>query len=168
MGASLPWNPWTHFPTALRELAKVATNPLVSCWGSGFIGKLNKSSHTPPHYPSSWANSRISRGMLWCALCHHGPQVVHHDILSRWWPSSFLLAHRVGFVCTTIIHFTNGSGTWLHFECFASPPWQMHPGGLLVELPFEVPSLTHFQLFEGFKSESKYKTTEGEESRHAP
>jgi hypothetical protein len=54
MGSSLPWNPWTHFLTTLRELAKVATNPLASYWGFGFVGKLKKSSHTPPHYPSSW------------------------------------------------------------------------------------------------------------------
>jgi hypothetical protein len=72
--------------------------------------------------------------MLWCALHHHGPQAVHHDIPSRWCPSSSLSAHKVDFVCTLIIHSANGSGTWLHFGCFASPLWQMHPSGLLVEL----------------------------------
>jgi len=143
MGASLPWSPWTHFPTALRELAKVATNPLASYWRSDFIDKLNKSSHTPPHNPSSWANSRTSLWMLWCTLPHHGLQAVHHDIPSKVCPLSSLPAHRVDFVCTTIIHFVNGSGTWLHFGCFASPLWQRHFGGLLVELLFEVPSLSH-------------------------
>ncbi len=143
MGANLPWNPWTHFPTVLRKLAKVATNPLASCWRFGFVGKLNTSSHIPPHYPSSWVNSRISLGMLWCVLHHHGPQAVHHDNPSRWCPSSSLPVHRIGFVYTTIIHFANGSGTWLHFECFASYIWQMHPNSLLIELPFEVPSFPH-------------------------
>jgi hypothetical protein len=128
---------------ALRELAKVATNPLASYGRFGFVSKLNKFSHTPPHYPSSWANSRTSFGMLWCVLHHRGPQAVHHDILSRWCPSSSLPAHRVNFVCTTIIHFANESGTWLHFKCFASPLWQMHPDNLLVQLPFEVSSLPH-------------------------
>jgi hypothetical protein len=81
---------------------------------------------------------RTSWGILWCALHHHGPQVTHHDILSRWHPSSSFPAHRVNSACITIVHFVNGSVTWLHFECFASFPWQIHHGGLLVELPFEV------------------------------
>jgi hypothetical protein len=107
MGASLPWNPWTHFPTALLELAKVVTSLLTSYWVSDFVGKLNKSSRTPPHYPSSWANSKIFWRMLRCALHHHGPQVAHHDIPSRRHPSSSLLGHKVDFVYTTIIHFAN-------------------------------------------------------------
>ncbi len=65
--------------------------------------------------------------MLWCALHHHGPQGVHHDIPSKVCPSTSLPAHKVDFACTTIIHFANGSGTWLHFGCFASPLQQKHP-----------------------------------------
>jgi hypothetical protein len=84
--------------------------------------------------------------MLWCTLHHHGPQAAHHDIPSKWHPSSSPLGHRINFVYTTITHFANGSVTWLHFECFTSLPWQIHHGGLLVELPFEVLFLPHTPL----------------------
>ncbi len=146
MGVSLPWNPWTHFPTALRELAKVATSLLVFCEVFDFIGKSSKSLHTPSYCLSSWANSRTSWGMLWCVLHHHGPQATHHNIPSKWCPSSSFLAHRVSFSCTTIVHFANGSVTWLHFECFVSLPWQIHLSGSLVKLPFEVLFLPHTPL----------------------
>jgi len=53
----------------------------------------------------------------------------HHDTLSKWCPSSSLPAHIVNFAYTTLAHFANGNVTWLHFEYFASPLWQIHLGG---------------------------------------
>ncbi len=120
---------FSHNPS---RIGKGCNKPACFLLKLQFIDKLNKSSHTPPHNPLSWANNRTSLGMLWCAWRHHGPQAIHHDIPSKVCPSFSLLAHKVDFACTTIIHFANGSGTWLHFGCFALPPWQKHLGGLLV------------------------------------
>jgi len=110
----------SHGPSGI---GKGCNKPVCFLLRFSFVGKLNKSSHIPPHYPSSWANSRTFLRVLWCVLHHHGPQAVHHDTPSKWCPSSSLPAHRVVFVCTIIIHFANGSGTWLHFECFTLPLW---------------------------------------------
>ncbi len=112
MRASLPWNPWTHFLTALPEWVMVPTTRFASYWILSFVGKSSKSSRILPHPLSSWANSRTSWGMWWCTLHHHGSQGAHHDIPSKAHPLTSLLEHRANFAYTTIVHFTNGSGTW--------------------------------------------------------
>jgi hypothetical protein len=136
MVANSPWNPWTHFPMALSEWIMVATIPLASYWVLSFVGKSSKSSHILPHPLSSWANSRTSWGMWWCALHHHGSQGAHHDIPSKAHPLTSLLEHRIDFAYSIIVNFANGSGTWSPFGCFASFPWQAHHGDSQVELPF--------------------------------
>jgi hypothetical protein len=136
MGVSLPWNPWKHFPTALLKWVMVITMWLASYWVLGFVGKSSKFSCIFSHPLSSWANSRTSWGMWWCVLHHHGPQGAHHDIPSKAHPLTFLLEHKADFVYTTIVHFASGSGTWSPSKCLASFPWQTHPGGSQVELPF--------------------------------
>ncbi len=76
----------SHGPSGIGK----GCNKLTCFLLRGFVGKLNKSSHTPPHYASSWANNRTSLGVLWCVLHHHGSQAAHNDILSKWCPLTSL------------------------------------------------------------------------------
>jgi len=148
MGASLPWNPWTHFPMTLPEWVMVTTIWLTSYWVLGFVGKSSKSSRILPYPLSSWANSMISWRMWWCALHRHGPQGAHHDKPSKAHPLTSLLGHRADFVYTTIVHFVSGSGTWFPFECLASFPCKLIIAApklnFLLELCF--PHIHHFKL----------------------
>ncbi len=83
----------------------IAIIRLVSYWVLDFVNKSSKSSHILSHPLSSWANSRTSWGMWWCALHHHGPQGAYHDIPSKAHPLTSLLEHKDNFAYTTILHF---------------------------------------------------------------
>ncbi len=127
----------------LPEWVIVATTQLLSYWVLGFVSKSSKSSRILPHPLSSWANSKISWRMWWCALHHRGLQGAHHDIPSKAHPLTSLLEHRADFAYTTIVHFVSGSGTWSPFECLASFPWQTHHSSSQIKLPFGTQGIGH-------------------------